>query len=98
MTGVVTQGWGEQSVGVLSTLPADTNVLGWARMEASNPRGPASWSPATETSLLLPAFRDLAIPAQFKVQTLQQHRFEDLARWGFREPRFPVLPQKGPAG
>lgn len=47
------------------------------------------------TALLLWAPGDLSVPAQFKVQTLEPHKFEGLGAVGLGHPRILVLSQEG---
>lgn len=46
-------------------------------------------------SSLLCALGNIAVPAQFKVQTLELYKFAGLAAVGLRDPRILVLPLGG---
>lgn len=87
LPGVLTQGLGEQSPQVLSSVPADT--LGWAgpgpKLEDQPP------GPLPQSSLLY-ALGNLTVPAQFKVQTVELYTFAGLAAVGPRDPGFVCFP------
>lgn len=53
--------------------------------------------PLPHSSLLF-ALGNLAVPAQFKVQTLELYKFAGLAAVGLRDPRILVLPWGGGTG